>query len=310
MLVSVVVPCYNARGYVGEAAESVFAQTHTDLELICVDDGSTDGTADFLDEVRNASVIPMKVIRLERNSGACAARNAGLDVARGSYVQFLDSDDLLHTDKIAHQLELIEREASPVDLVTADAICDSAGGSTYVRRVDRRGPFFGLVGSQLGITAANLWRADAVRRVGGFNVRMRTSNEYELMFRMLKAGARVILDPVPKTLVRRRAGSLHRTDSRDFFIRFLQLRRDMLAYADSDGLGTPELRRFGNDVLFTRVRRLWKHDRRTAEQMYGEMLPPRFVPSAEVAGRRYRALLRSLGFARAQRVARLIRLSA
>jgi glycosyltransferase involved in cell wall biosynthesis len=96
--VSIVIPCYNKRAYVAAAIESALAQTAR-CEVIVVDDGSTDGS---LDEVRRfASRI---VLETGPNRGGSAARNRGLALATGDYVQFLDADDLLPPDKVATQL--------------------------------------------------------------------------------------------------------------------------------------------------------------------------------------------------------------
>ena len=90
--VSVVIPTFNRADLVVEALGSVFAQTLDDLEAILVDDGSTDGTAERVRE-RFAGESRLRVLE-KPNGGASSARNRGLDVARGRYVAFLDSDDL------------------------------------------------------------------------------------------------------------------------------------------------------------------------------------------------------------------------
>jgi glycosyltransferase involved in cell wall biosynthesis len=96
--VSVVVPVYNKAPFLAACLESILAQTVTSLELICVDDGSTDGSSEIID--RFAANECVRVIRQERNRGAAVARNAGLDVARGEFVQFVDADDLLAPDAL------------------------------------------------------------------------------------------------------------------------------------------------------------------------------------------------------------------
>lgn len=102
-LVSVIIPAYNSERWIMETIESVLAQTHLDLEVIVVDDGSIDDTAGIVGGVQD----PRVRLIMQANAGACAARNRGLEEAQGKYVQFLDADDLLSEDKIARQVQLL-----------------------------------------------------------------------------------------------------------------------------------------------------------------------------------------------------------
>lgn len=99
-LVSVVIPCFNAARSLGETIASVRAQTHRPLEIVAVDDGSTDGTAALLESLAG----PDLRVLWQANRGQGAALNAGLAVARGECIQFLDADDLLEPCKIELQL--------------------------------------------------------------------------------------------------------------------------------------------------------------------------------------------------------------
>lgn len=110
--VSIIIPCYNKRAYVAATIESSLAQTHP-CEVIVVDDGSTDGS---LDEIRRFEGQVRWVTG--PNRGGCAARNTGVDMSSGDYLQFLDADDILPSDKIARQLEALR--AVPRDSI---AIC-------------------------------------------------------------------------------------------------------------------------------------------------------------------------------------------
>lgn len=107
---SVVVPFYDVEAYLGECLESVAAQTHRDLEVICIDDGSTDGGAAVAREF--AEEDPRFRVVRQRNAGPGAARNAGVRLATGRYLAFLDGDDLLHPDAYAPMVRSLESSGS------------------------------------------------------------------------------------------------------------------------------------------------------------------------------------------------------
>lgn len=97
-LISIIVPVYQVKEYIGECVESLLAQTYEDLEIILVDDGSTDGSGEICDRYA-AGDDRIRVVHQE-NQGPSAARNAGLDCAGGEYIAFVDSDDVVTPDFI------------------------------------------------------------------------------------------------------------------------------------------------------------------------------------------------------------------
>ena len=103
-LVSVVIPAYNAEGYILRAIESVLSQTHKNIEIIVVDDGSTDKTSSL---VMNRNEAAIRIINQE-NQGIAEARNTGMNFATGKFICFLDSDDIFYPDKISRQLQVFE----------------------------------------------------------------------------------------------------------------------------------------------------------------------------------------------------------
>lgn len=113
-LVSIIIPVYNVRDYIIATIESVLAQTYTNWELLLMEDGSTDGTrelvaqylAEHKDDRIQFHIIP-------ENIGAAAARNQGMDLSKGRFVAYLDSDDLWQPQKLAHQVAwMLERNAA------------------------------------------------------------------------------------------------------------------------------------------------------------------------------------------------------
>lgn len=95
-LISVVIPVYNVEKYLGQCLESICKQTYHNLEIICVDDGSPDHSIDILNDFASRD-SRVRVIR-QQNQGLAAARNSGLEVARGEWITFIDSDDWLETN--------------------------------------------------------------------------------------------------------------------------------------------------------------------------------------------------------------------
>jgi len=117
--VSVVIPVYNVEQYVEECLQSILDQTMKEIEVICVDDGSTDGSLDILERMQGTD-SRIKVISQE-NRGAAVARNTGLKYAQGKYVMFCDSDDMLKVDAAECLYALAEENAS--EIVAYDAKC-------------------------------------------------------------------------------------------------------------------------------------------------------------------------------------------
>lgn len=104
-LVSVVMPCYNYASFVGDAVDSVLSQTYQNIELIIINDGSTDDTKEILEAISDNRVM---VLHIE-NSGVSTARNKGIELARGQFIAFIDADDLWSPDKIQQQVQAFKK---------------------------------------------------------------------------------------------------------------------------------------------------------------------------------------------------------
>jgi glycosyltransferase involved in cell wall biosynthesis len=114
-LVSVVVPAFNAEDTLSETLDSVRAQTHSDLEILIVDDGSTDSTPDVAQ--RFCSMDPRAKLIRKENGGVGSARNSGIEDARGEWIAPIDADDLWHPTKIERQLRRLDHCSPRVGLV-------------------------------------------------------------------------------------------------------------------------------------------------------------------------------------------------
>lgn len=131
-LISVIIPCFNAEKYIDRCMESVLHQTYRDLEIILVDDGSTDGTGALLESYckRDTRVSVLK----QENKGAGAARNAGLDIARGKYIGFVDSDDWIKSDMYEYLVGIIKKENADIAGCDFYAVREKHDGKQSVKK--------------------------------------------------------------------------------------------------------------------------------------------------------------------------------
>jgi glycosyltransferase involved in cell wall biosynthesis len=200
-----VIPCWNGAAYVGRAISSALRQTHTDCEVIVVDDGSTDGSLQviraFGDRVRWKS---------GPNRGGCAARNAGLEMASGEFVQFLDADDWLHPEKVAKQLAHAGDDPEAVTYSDHFVREFDDASSERLRAWEGHEPdsvVFVLRHRSLCITGP-LHRRERLVSVGGFKEGLRASQEFDLHLRLAVDGARFRRVPEPLFTICRRPDSV------------------------------------------------------------------------------------------------------
>lgn len=130
-LLSVIVPVYNVESYLNQCVESILSQSHTELELILVDDGSPDRSGSMCDEWAEKD-CRVRVIHKE-NGGVCSARNAGLDAARGDYIAFVDSDDWLDPGMYETMME------QSCDIVLCDCVKEHPGSQELYSHAIRPG---------------------------------------------------------------------------------------------------------------------------------------------------------------------------
>jgi len=197
----VILPTYQRRELVKRAVASVLAQTHRDFELIVVDDGSTDGTGEAL-----APLADTIRYQWQPNGGVAAARNAGLRLARGSIVAFLDSDDRWLREHLAVVVETLSLHPAAVLVSTCPMF--RIGGRQLPengRLVDHRGWLIGARGA--GFFPCTAARTEDVRAVGGFNERLHAGVDGDLFVRLALRGPFVTLQR-RTVLPQRTVGSL------------------------------------------------------------------------------------------------------
>ncbi|MGH7781957.1 MAG: glycosyltransferase family 2 protein [Candidatus Binataceae bacterium] len=205
---SVVIPTYNRRAMVREAALSVLAQREAHFELIVIDDGSTDGSdkdlARLQIECGGKHSGPMRVERIE-NRGVAAARNRGVALARAPLIAFLDSDDLWMPSKLARQLDFMRTHPEcEISQCQESWIRDGRRVNPGQRHLKRGGDLFlDSLRTCIVSVSAVILRTDLFQAYGGFDEAMRACEDYDLWLRILVTREIGLLDEV---LLQRRAG--------------------------------------------------------------------------------------------------------
>jgi glycosyltransferase involved in cell wall biosynthesis len=184
-LVSVIIPVFNGERYVDDAVASVLAQRHHALEVIVVDDGSTDASADVVRRIVDARCRLVQ----QASSGAAAARNRGISESTGALLAFLDADDVWTPDTLERQLHALTAE-SEIDMVFGHYVTFGRGGD----------PDDARPGYSLGTM---LVRRERFLNVGLFSTAWRVGEFIDWYARAEEAGLRHVM--LPDVLLRRRA---------------------------------------------------------------------------------------------------------
>lgn len=129
-LVSVVIPAYNAKSYIRAAVDSMLNQTYVNIEVIVIDDGSTDGTLEVLSDINDAR---LKIFKNDKNMKIVATLNKGMKIAAGKYIARMDADDYSYPDRILKQVNFMEVNESVAVLGCAIDICDSELNTLHKR---------------------------------------------------------------------------------------------------------------------------------------------------------------------------------
>jgi len=186
--VSIIIPAYNAADYLKEAVDSVLAQTYKNIEIIVVDDGSTDDTRSALESYVASGKI--KYI-YQKNKGLAGARNTGIKNASGKYVAFLDADDLFLPDKVAEQARALE-ENPGYGVCYSDLLHFSEDGKVYHHRYNYpSGDIFEqLLHRQFVNPLTVVARRELFTKYGFFDESLRRSEDWDLWLRLARAGVK------------------------------------------------------------------------------------------------------------------------
>jgi glycosyltransferase involved in cell wall biosynthesis len=251
--VTVLIPVFNREVFVDKAIRSVVDQDYEDLEIVVVDDGSTDGTADVL--ALWAEHEPrVVVVTSASNQGIPAALNLGLSHARGKYIARQDSDDLMRPGRLAAQVALLETRGDVVLVSCAYDIVDAAGNYLGTWKSDEPHEVaVTLLGcfNVIGGGGQVMFRRTDVEAVGGFSLAYPAVEDYDLWVRLLRRGRLETLPLVGMTKCTHPGQT-----SKD-----IEAKRAMWTSIMRSSL-EPRLQRPVTDEEIAALISVWRHDRR------------------------------------------------
>lgn len=200
-LVSVVLPTHNRAAFLERAIKSVLEQTEKNIELIVVDDASTDGTSELLIHLVNSDPR-IKILRNSESLGGGGARNVGISASSGEWVAFLDDDDEWIETKLRCQLDKLKACPSAIACSCNFEQHFSSGASRIVRLPENVTLHQLLQGSVLGGASMCLCSRDVLSRIGGFDTKFKSGQDWDLWVRLRQEGDIVVCN---ETLVKYQA---------------------------------------------------------------------------------------------------------
>lgn len=297
MLVSILIPCYNAERWVAEALDSALAQTWAEKEVIVVDDGSTDNSLkvikSFGDRIRWESAP---------NRGANAARNRLLRLARGDWLQYLDADDYLLPVKVAKQMEFLALHPQTdvvFGAVTLEHWTESEARRELLPIPEPHDPWVLFARWYLPQTGSSLWRKQAILDVGGWKEDQPCCQEHELYLRLLMGRKRFTYCAYNGAVYRQWSNqTLCTADIEKVHRQRLEIEQSAEDFLRRRSELSAERLWAINQARFETARIAWIYDPHFAREIIAAVRcsMPKFMPGGDAAPSRYRLLYRALGF--------------
>ncbi len=182
-LVSIITPNFNCEKFISQTIRSVLRQTYQNWEMLIVDDCSSDESFDIAC-VYGSIDSRIKVIKNEKNSGAALSRNSALDVARGEYITFLDSDDLWEPEKLEHQVVFMNLNNCDFNYTRYDLIGENNESLNKCTRIVDRLTYTKLLHHDFIGCLTAMYRADIAQNIRSFNIK--NNNDYGLFLQVLR----------------------------------------------------------------------------------------------------------------------------
>ncbi|TRX72100.1 glycosyltransferase family 2 protein [Carboxylicivirga sp. M1479] len=291
-LVSVIIPCYNVELYIEDCLNSCLNQTHSNIEIICIDNNCDDKTISIISAFQKA--YPHITLLKESKQGPAAARNKGIKHARGEWIQFLDADDLLFPNKIEHQLE---KSVDNAAFVAGSCISQKTDGETYTHPVSNKHLIYSLYFQWLGNTCSNLYNAKTINKTVLQDDSLPFSEETDFMFQLVQINDKVIVDDEPLTIIRERStGSINKGDKANKYKGYIEVRLKLSQYLQVNQPEFYHLNKTKFDAhIFSYIRGLAHYDLNMAN-MYRLQLNISAPPTSTVKEKLYALSFKLCGF--------------
>lgn len=299
--VSVLIPCYNAARWIGEALDSVFAQHGVALQVIVVDDGSTDDSASLV-----TRDFPRVELVRTRNGGQCHARNVGLQYARYNLIQFLDADDWLLPDKIARQVNRMTETGA--DIIYSDWCRQSEQpdgtkniGEPVVRQLEADAACE-LVRGSWSPPHAYLFRREIIDRAGGFPESYLYTGDARFAIECALRGARFAREPGVLAMYRIHPQQLSGSNRYAFCRECLSSTQEAQQWWEQHGGLTPQQHAALVEAYTIVTRASYQVDRGLFDESYHALLKlePHFAPGSPLL---LNWASRAVGYPRAEALA-------
>jgi glycosyltransferase involved in cell wall biosynthesis len=308
MSISVIIPCYNVETYIEEGLLSVLNQTLPAREIICIDDGSSDNTIQIIRNLQEKYPNKIYLYLNEKNRGATYTRNRGLAIAKGDFIQFFDADDILLPDKFEHQIKIISECSFSPDIIVNDFQRKNIDGTFETYTFPADDAWCGLLEGRLGVTTSNLYRRENVIAVRGWTEELLSSQEYDLMFRMLVAGSLVLFDTKIISYNRERiSGSITKSDPAGKWIRFINLRERIYNYLSANSMLKPERLESFRKIMFDSIRILYKYNKKEAIKLHQKYIQQIKINEPTLStSKKYLSVYNIFGFRIAELASRIV----
>ncbi|MDY6782131.1 MAG: glycosyltransferase [Cyanobacteriota bacterium] len=199
-MISIIIPVYNGEKTIEKTLNSVFQQTFQDIEILIIDDGSQDKTLEIVNKTGESKLK----IHSQKNSGQAAARNKGIELAKGEYIAFLDADDLWTPDKLERQLNSLQTHPeAAVAYSWTDYIDESGSFVQHGRKISAEGDVYSeLLTNNFIENGSNvLVRKSALDEVGNFETSLPPAADWDMWLRLAKCYPFVVVR-APQVLYR------------------------------------------------------------------------------------------------------------